>query len=162
MSFKVLAILGFDGSKLGATESHGVIVTILAYTRIERFVKFKLCLIQIIRKLSNQNILLIDFSLHRVHLFYELLLMCWMICSLFHNIFQNCSKSQAFFVISLNFLFKLLRTCVFNVLPEHFELFITLHDFIFELTDLFLQRHDQESLLLILLSCLCNRNQILI
>lgn len=88
--------------------------------------------------------------------------MGWMIGSLFHDVFENVSQSKTLFVISLDLLFKFLGACVFYILSKNFKFFIAFDNFIFEFTNLFLKRHNQESFLLILLSSLSDRDQILI
>ena len=81
---------------------------------------------------------------------------------LLEKVFHDGSLSQALFPVGLYLLLHLLRLRVPDVLAESFELLVAFDHLVFEFSDLLLQRHHQEGLLLVLLRGLRKRKQALV
>ena len=69
------------------------------------------------------------------------LLVNWMGCSLFEQVFDDGPLSQTLFSVSVYFLLQFLGLRISNVLPKYFELLVPFDDLILEFSDLLFQRH---------------------
>lgn len=115
-----------------------------------------------ISQLLNDRVFPLKLGLHLRHPVVIGSLMDRVSCSLLEEIFHDGPLPQALLAVSLYLLLHLLRLCVPDVLSQYFELLISLHHLILEFSDLLLQRHHEEGLLLVLLSGLRKRKQALV
>jgi len=84
------------------------------------------------------------------------------VAALLEHLFNHRPQPETFLCVGLNLLLELDGPCALDVLAETFKLFFSFLDFEFELSDLLFKGHHQESLLLILLSCLRQWHQVLV
>ena len=118
--------------------------------------------LQVFRQLLNHHILVLHFALHLLNSHFEILLMNRVRCSLFHELLRDFSKTLALITVSLDLLLKFLGLGAFDILAENLELFVAFDHLIFEFSNLFLERHNKESFLLVFLSSLCKRHEVLV
>lgn len=85
-----------------------------------------------------------------------------MTATLVNQLFDYWAKTHAFIVVGLELLLKFKCFCVFDVFTNNFKFLVSLANLKFQFPDLLFQRHDQESLLLVLLGSLSKRHQVLV
>ena len=105
---------------------------------------------------------MLQFLLHLVDLQVEVFLVDWVLSTLLDELFGDTPESLALLAVGQDLLLVLFGLGVLYVLSEDFQLLISLDHFVLQLTNLLLERHDQEGLLLVLLSSLSQGEKILV